>query len=321
MGWSVAALFGKLTSSKRLMVSVAMILSVLWPLFVVGVFFPAAATFVVAFVPVRDMFSAGAIRIVWIALALFAPIVVGVLIHTAAPDSRKKSFFKTVINGYPLTLGFAISFLVTLITVPMIRLISMARGWTDEHLFVQPHPRAYKMAVRDLSEACEWAHLKPEVTTVPGPMALSTKVIKFFARGAIDSLIADDPKLIRAEGIELYLYPADLLLRGEKHKLTRVRAMLGRTMLERDAWLVEGEHAQFLQDELGKLWDAMERDDDFLSLEIRLKAISAESTRPDVSYDDWVMLDRIARKLEMKLRHVESLIDETSLEDARHAAH
>jgi hypothetical protein len=321
MGWSVAALFGRLTSSKRLMVSIAMILSVLWPLFVVGVFFPAAATFVIAFIPVKDMFSAGAIRIVWIALAVLSPIVVGGLIYAAAPESRAKNIFKTVINGYPLTLGFAISFFVTLVTVPVIRLASMARRWNEEHLFVQPRAGSYAAAVEDLKEACEWAHLQPEVRPVPGPMALSTKVIKFFARGAIDSLIADDPKLIRCEGLELYLYPADLLLRGEPHKLTRVRAMMGRTMLERDAWLVEGPHAQFLQDELGRLWKALQNpraDLDILML--KLKGIVAETAKPDISYDDWVMLDRIARRLSAKLQHTSSVIDEGSLDDARRAA-
>lgn len=321
MGWSVAALFGRLSSSKRLMVSIAMILSILWPLFVVGVFFPAAATFVIAFIPVKDMFSAGAIRIVWIALAVLAPVVVGLLIHAAAPESRAKSLPITLINGYPLTLGFAISFVVTLITVPLVRLISMTRKWTDEHVFVQPHPGAYQATVKDLFEACEWAHLQPEVRPLPGAMGLSTKVIKFFSRGALDSLIVDEPKMIRAEGLELYLYPADLLMRGEKHKVTRVRAMMGRTLLERDAWLVDGPHAQMLQDELGRIWEAIQgRDTDEALLMVQLKAVSSESAKPDISYEDWVMLDRIARKIAARLQHTESLIDAGSLEDARAAA-
>ena len=309
MGWSVAALFGKLSSRKRLMVSVAMILSVFWPLFVVGVFLPAAATFVIAFIPVKDMFSANTIRVVWIALAVLAPVGVGLLIRAAAPDSRKRSLFGTILNGYPLTLGFAISFLVTLITVPLVRLASLARGWTDEHLYVQPHPGAYQRALEDLRQACERAGLKPEVKELPWPMAISTKVIKLFARGGVDSLIVDDPKMVRTEGLELYLYPGDLLLRGEKHEVARVRANMGHTRLERDAWLVDGPHAQFLQDELGRLWSQLDRHADEDALKIRLVAIASESSKPDISYDDWVMLDRIERRLEGKLQHNASLID------------
>ncbi len=324
MGWSVAALFGRLTSKKQLMVSIAMILSVMWPLFVIGVFFPAAATFVIAFVPVKDMFSETVIRIVWIALALLAPIGVGLLVHAAAPDSQTRGVLNTVINGYPLTLGFAISFVVTVITVPLIKIASMFRGWAEEHLYVQPRPGSYQDALNDLREACFWAHLEPEVRKLPGAMALSTKVIKFFARGAIDSLIVDDPKMIKAPGLELYLYPGDLLLRGEKYKVARVRAMMGRTMLERDAWLVEGARAQRLQDELGRLWEAIQRhrdpDDAAEGLKARLKQISDDSAKPDISYEDWVMLDRISRRIAGKLQHTESLIDEGSLEEAKQAS-
>ncbi len=324
MGWSVAALFGRLTPRKRLMVSIAMILSVMWPLFVIGVFFPAAAALVIAFVPIKDWFSQGIIRTVWIALAALAPIIVAVLTRTAAPDSQTRSLTRTLLNAYPLTLGFSISFFVTLVTVPSIKIASMARGWVEEHLYVQPRPGAYQAALHDLTEACVLAQLSPEVGQPPGAMLISTRVIKFFARGAIDALVEDDPKVIRAEGLELYLYPGDLLLRGEKHKVSRVRAMMGRTMLERDAWLVKGAKAQHLQDELGRLWEAILRHEHLADaasgLESRLKEIAVDSTKPDISYEDWVMVDRISRRIEGKLQNSRSVIDGDALERAAQAA-
>lgn len=324
MGWSVAALFGRLTAKKKLMVSVAMILSVLWPLFVVGVFFPAAATFVIAFVPVKDLVSEGVLRAIWIALALLAPVVVGFLTYAAAPDIHTRGVLRTVLNGYPLALGFAISFVVTVITVPLIKIASAVRRWSDEHLYVQPKPGLYAAALHDLCEACVWAGLQPTVSPLPRSMAISTKVIKFFARGAIDTLILDEPKMIRADGLELYLYPGDLLLRGQKHRVARVRAAMGRTMLERDAYLVESPKAQRLQDELGRLWEALQRhetpEDASEGLKSRLRQISAESTKPDINYEDWVMVDRIARRIEGKLQNKESIIDRGSLEEAAAAA-
>ncbi|MDP3152519.1 MAG: phage holin family protein [Archangium sp.] len=324
MGWSVAALFGRLTPRKRLMVSIAMILSVLWPLFVIGVFFPAAAALVIAFVPLQDGFSQGLMRAVWIALAVLAPIIVALLTRAAAPDAQTRTLTKTLLNAYPLTLGFAISFFVTLVTVPAIKIASMARGWMDEHLYVQPKPHRYQAALHDLCEACVLAQLSPEVGKPPGAMLISTRVIKLFARGAIDALVEDDPRVIRAEGIELYLYPGDLLLRGEKHKVARVRALMGSTMLERDAWLVEGPRAQQLQDELGRLWEAISRHevlaDAANGLESRLKEIAADSTKPDITYEDWVMVDRIARRIEGKLQNTKSVIDEDTVERAAQAA-
>ena len=158
----------------------------------------------------------------------------------------------------------------------------------------------------------------------PGAMLISTRVIKLFARGAIDALVEDDPMVIRAEGLELYLYPGDLLLRGEKHKVARVRALMGSTLLERDAWLVESPRAQQIQDELGRLWEAISRHevlaDAANGLESRLKEIAADSTKPDITYEDWVMVDRIARRIEGKLQNTKSVIDGDTLERAAQVA-
>jgi len=320
MGWSVAALFGRLSSPKRLMVSIAMILSVLWPLFVIGVFFPVAATMVIAFIPIKDMLSANLIRVAWIALALTAPIGVGLLVHAVAPAKRRKGLARAVINGYPLALGFAISFVVTVITVPAIKIASAARRWADEHLAVQPKPGRYAQAIDDLRDACSRAGVQAEVRVLPWSMALATRVIKFFARGAVDALIAEEPRMLRAPGLELYLYPGDLLLRGEEHKLTRVRALLGHTMLERDAWLVGSPRAQHLQDELGRLWEALQRhevpDDATAGLRSRLREIAVEATKPGISYEDWVMVDRMSRRIEGRLEHHRSVLDEAKPERA-----
>lgn len=323
MGWSVAALFGQLSPPKRLMISIAMILSVLWPIFVIGVIFPVAATMVIAFIPIREMVSAGVIRAVWTALALTAPIGVGLLVASAAPR-QTHGLLRTVLNGYPLALGFALSFVVTVITVPAIKIASAARRWSDQHLAVQAKPGRYAAALDDLEDACFWAGFDAEVVELPWSMALATRVIKFFARGAVDALIADEPKMLRTQGLELYLYPGDLLLRGQEHKVARVRAVLGNTMLERDAWLVDSPRAQHLQDELGRLWEALQRhevpDDAVEGLTSRLEEISAEATKPGITYEDWVMVDRISRRIEGRLQKQHSVIDEARLEQARKAA-
>lgn len=319
MGWSVAALFGRLTPPKRLMVSIALVISVLWPLFVVGVFFPRAAAVVIAFVPVDDLVGQRVFRVLWIALAVTSPLVVGLLVQAAA-GHRSKGALRMVLAGYPLTLGFAISFVVTVLTVPALKIASVARRWRDEHVYVQPHPGQYQAALAQLCEACLRAGLTPEVRELPWSMALATQVIKRFARGGLDALIVDDPKLVKSEGLELYLYPGDLLLRGEEHALTRVRAVLGHTQLERFAWLVESEKAQHLQDELGRVWDALARhevpDDAVPALRARLKDIAVESTKPGITYGDWVMLDRVTRRVEDKLEKKDSLTEARSSADA-----
>lgn len=49
LGWSVTALFGRLSATKQTALSVALLLSLLWPVFVIGIFVPAVSAWAFAF--------------------------------------------------------------------------------------------------------------------------------------------------------------------------------------------------------------------------------------------------------------------------------
>src|SRR5207248_1567005 len=85
------------------------------------------------------------------------------------------------------------------------------------------------------------------------------RVLKWFARGALVPIIAEHPKMLRGEDLELYLYPADLLIRGKPVKVAKVRALLVTEMLNAPAHLVEDPAGQAIEDELHRLWGAAER--------------------------------------------------------------
>lgn len=324
-GWSVAALFGRLHRSQRISVTIALVLSLFWPVFVVGTFFPAAATWFISFVPIESPTVKSVLRGVWLVLALSAPAVVGALVRLAVPLGARKSMAASMLHGYPLALGMALSFLVTLITVPLVKLSSIARRWEEEHIYVQPREGRYRDVLKHLVTACEASQLIPTVERVPDALALSTHVLRFFSRGAIDTLLVLEPRRVVCEGLELSLYPADLLLRGTPDRVAHVRARLTATLLERDAYLVQDPKAQELQDELGRLWDALQRhafpEQAVDGLESRLEAtvrtaISARS----IPFDEWLTIDRIARRFEAALHGQHSRIDAMASE-ALVAAH
>lgn len=304
-GWSVTALFGRLPRKKQIAVTVALLLSICWPIFVVGVFVPNVAAWVLAFLPLEKWIGATALRIVWGVLAAAAPLGVGALVRFAAPTPRV-SYAKALLHGYPLALGFFVAFVLTVVTVPAVKVASMVRGWSDSHVYVQPKTGRYASVLQELTEACARAGILPEVTELPTSMALSTKVLKTLARGAVQPIVAEEVKRIRADGLELYLYPADLLMRGEPEKVARVRAMMTRTEIDADAYLVGSEEAQHLQDELGRLTEVLAAHaqtgrtvgDTLVS---RLVEVWDAMTRAKVDYDEWVMLEAIARRVERRI--------------------
>ena len=304
-GWSVTALFGRLPGKKQLAVSIALLVSIAWPLFVIGLFLPAVAGWALAFLPLEKWIGPLAMRIVRGALAFLAPMLVGGLTHWAAP-SAKGGVLRSLVNGYPLAIGYFIAFMVTVVTVPLVKLASIFRGWDDQHVYLQPRVGRYDRVLRELAEACARAGVVPEITEVPTSMALSTKALRLFARGVVAPIVAEQVKCVRADGLEMYLYPSDLLLRGKAEKVALVRAMLTRTEVDADAYLVASEAGQCIQDELGRLIEMIalhekKHRDVGTTAGSRLVDIWNEMNQSKLPFEEWVMLESIARRVERRL--------------------
>ena len=57
--------------------------------------------------------------LVWLGLALFVPVFVGLVVASKAPaGSMRESFWMRLARGWPITIGLAASFLVMFVTVP-----------------------------------------------------------------------------------------------------------------------------------------------------------------------------------------------------------
>ena len=326
-GWSVTALFGRLPRSRQIAVSVTLVLSAAWPLLVLGTVLPAVAAWALAFLPLHKWVSDGVLRIIWAALALAVPIGVGTLTRYAAETrSLRGGKLRTIVAGYPLTLGYFLALLITIVTVPIAKLGSLAKGWSDDHVYVHPREGNYDQAVHAIAEAFVLAGMLPERQPIPPRMSLPSRVLNWFARSALRPILPEPPQRLVSDEIEGYLYPADLLLRGKPHRLSRVRAMLSRTEIERYAYLVESPAAQRIQDELARLWEVWRMhafpEQAVPRLSQRLREVYRELNSSNVPYQDWVVAERSLRKLERALAAGPQLLDseQDGLEDAKRAA-
>jgi len=304
-GWSITALFGRLSGKKQAAVTAALILSIAWPVFVVGLVFPGVAGWLLAFLPLKSWVHPTVLRIIWAGLAFVSPPIVGLLTHWAAP-AKKTSAAGAMLHGYPLALGYFSAFLVTAVTVPLVKAASILKGWTDTHVYVQARVGEYDRVIGELCEACARAGLVPEVEDPPRRMMLATKVLKKLASGMVSPIVAEQIKVVRAKDLEMYLYPADLLIRGKEREVAMVRAMMLRTDVDADAYLVASPEAQHIQDELGRLRDVMrehDRADEHVGsmAASRLVDIWHEMEKSKLPFDEWVLLETIARRLERRL--------------------
>ncbi len=318
LGWSVTALFGRLPAAKQTGLSVALILSLLWPLTIAGIFVPPLAAWAFAFLPVHEWLGAAVVRWITVGLAVVMPLVVGGITRWVAEDERQGSWLRTVLAGYPLALGYAVACVVTAVTVPLVKAASAMRRWEDQHVFVEPRAGEYAPALCELARAFEAAGTPGTVVSVPPRLRIASTVLGWFARTAVRRMVAEDPQMVRAEGVEAYLYPADLLLRGQAEKVGRVRTAMTRTWLERHAFLVSDPGAQEIQEELQRLEQMIHRHRDPSQVGAaglsRVREVRRELDRCVVPFEQWVMLDRSLHRLEETLGTSESEVSDMVVE-------
>ncbi len=306
LGWSVTALFGRLPTMQQTALAAMLLASLVWPVLVVGIFVPSVAAWGFAFVPLEKWWGIVPVRILSVALSALVPPVVGLVTFRLAPRTKAGSrWWHALLAGYPLTVGYALSCLLTAFVVPLVKVASILRGWEDEHAYVQPREGKYDATLEEVLHACRDAGVAATVEDVPARLSASTSVLKWLARGIVDPMVPEHPKMLRAKDLEVYLYPADLLLRGEKGRVARLRACITRTMLERFAYLAADPGAHRVQDELGRMWDMLERHERPEEIgrlgRQRLAEIEQELDTTSIPFDDWLILDRGIRRLELAL--------------------
>src|SRR5689334_14452597 len=127
-GWAVVALFGRTSPKQTLFLEGLVAAAALWPVLLLGIAFPKIITLAVAAIPLTENVPSGAVRIVWVVLALIVPFVVGAVVGLKAPlGTPKESFVPRLLRGFPITLGLSSAFVLMFVTVPVLRVLSALR--------------------------------------------------------------------------------------------------------------------------------------------------------------------------------------------------
>src|SRR5205823_2485889 len=125
-GWAVVALFGQTSPKEQTMLSAVVAAAAVWPLLLLGVIVPKIALLVIAFVPLAKSVPSLWLRLVWIALALVVPIVVGIAVASRGSTERMpEPAWKRLLRGFPITLALAAAFLLMLVVAPVVHLATI----------------------------------------------------------------------------------------------------------------------------------------------------------------------------------------------------
>jgi hypothetical protein len=296
-GWAVIALFGRSSQKQQTLLTGLVGAAAAWPLLLLGIAAPKIAALVIAFVPYSKHIPALVLRIIWITLAVAVPIAVGLVVASKAPPgSPRESFAMRVARGFPITVGIAGAFLLMFVVVPLLRLASMARGRQDEHVPMLTTGAGYSTVAAMIDETLQRHGLDAKRAPPAWWLMAPARILGFFGGRSLRGFMPTDLAYWLGPGLELALYPSDLLIRGAKAKAAWAHGVLAEELTRGPGLQTLDLNAQKVEQKIRSLWAAVDQDPnrarDTRGLHDRYVAIAAELGKIAVPYDDWQVLYR-----------------------------
>jgi len=306
-GWAVVALFGQTTPREQTMLSAVVAAAAAWPLLVLGIVVPRVTLFVVSFVPLSKSVPSVWLRIIWIALALLVPVVVGSVIAARSPSSAlPEPGWKKFLRGFQVTLALAIAFLLMLVVAPMLKIANAIKGRIDVRLPLLVSKGAGPELVDALVAALSAYGIELRPAGPPWTMTAPAGVLRTLGGRAFSSFVAEETLYRVGEGLQLNLNPNELLLRGKPDRVLRAQTLAQEVTAPRAALMATDVRARDLERQIKRVWSVYAEDPaDHRGAPVllgRVREIARELSQSDVPFDEWQIVYRELLQLDRALR-------------------
>ena len=305
--WATVLLFGRVAQDRQIYVSVIAFGSVIWLVALIGVAFPAVGTFLLSFVPLPDWVDKKWVRLAMLAAIVVLPLGVGVVSVLMHDKDRRPhgaaATIKVVLKGYPYTIGLATTLTAMIILAPIIKIRALSRRWTSEHVPVVIRSTDYVHVVEAVQRALAEGGLQTEVRRATWMLRLPTKILTFFARGAVSDLVAEHMAVLSSKAVEIILHPSDLIINGRAAAAAHARSIIAERLVFTPAYLTWDKQAHEIEDRLRAVWKARQTRD-LVDLDREVCAIESDLRRLEVPYEEWDVLFRELLLLERALNLV-----------------
>ena len=288
VGWATAMIFGRVPEKRQIYVSIMTFGSLVWTAVIVGIAFPSAGTFLLSFVPLPAWVDRKWVRLAMtIAAAVLPALVGGVSLLLRDPDERQTGAarVRAVLRGYPFTLGLAVTLVMMCVLAPVMKLQTLARRWSSQHIPVVVDSEDYDDVLDQVQRVLATGGWRTDRRLASWMVRLPTRVLTLLAGRALDAYVAKQLTTLRAERFEVVLHPSDLVLSGEEGVVVHARSLLAEQLAFGKAHLTWTKDAQALEDHMRSLHHAGALGPALDYVDSRLKDI-------DVTYEEWEVLFR-----------------------------
>jgi hypothetical protein len=301
-GWAVRALFGQTTAREQTFLSVVVAAAVAWPILLIGIAAPKIAALLLAFVPIPHAVPTWAVRVVWVVLALIIPFAVGLSVAAKAPhsdskDAPKESRVRTVLRGFPITVGLAAAFLVMFVSVPVMRLAAIVRRRKSADVPLITNDSAYHQVATTLCEVLNRHGFSLRRASPGWWVAAPIRILTWLGGDAFRSYVPSQLEHFVSPDLELSLYPSGLLLRGKTKSVTWAHGLVAESVVHTEGLQTADPKAQALEKRLRRVWKTYDTTPAQIAgsdenLVQTLDQISGELGKLEVDFEDWQVLYR-----------------------------
>jgi hypothetical protein len=322
-GWAVLALFGRTSPKEQTVLSGVVAAAAVWPILLIGIPFPKVTLFVVSFVPLFGKMGNLWLRIVWIALALIVPIVVGAVIAARSPTIPEPRW-KKLLRGFQVTFALAVAFVLMLFIAPGVKIANAAKGWQDVRIPALVPKGTGGELIGALTAVLVRHGIALRTAEPRWYMTAPATVLKKLGGRAFSGFVGEEPQFRASPELQINLNPNELLLRGEPDCLLRGQAYAQEVMAPRPVLNTLDARAQDLESQIKRVWAVyLDRPEDHRRAAMLLRRrdeIARELSQSDVPFDEWQVVYRELLQLDRALRGGSLLLIEKTSEEQEMAS-
>jgi hypothetical protein len=327
-GWAVVALFGHTDAREKIWLSALVGAAAAWPILVLGVIWPRVATFVLSFVPLPSSVPTWSVRLVWIVLAASVPFALGIALATrsraaaaplpgtppGAPTSPlRESRLRRLLRGFPITVAIAAAFWIVFVTVPALRVVALIRRLVDVQVPLVTGNRAYDVVAAEVASTLDRHGFEIQAAEPGFWVTAPSRILLTLGGPSFREYVPEKPAHYRGPGLEVFLYPNGLLLRGSEQQTAWAHGVVVEALADAPAYQTFDPAAQDIERQIRSVWEVFRQNPaahrGSARLEARLDEIARDIRRLPVPYDEWQIVYRQALQLDRALRGVPQLLD------------
>jgi len=179
--------------------------------------------------------------------------------------------------------------------VPLLRIRTMLKRWTTEHLPMVVEEEDYMTVVNEVEAALDKARMPVTRTQASILVRLPIKVLTFFAGKGQGNLVADNLTMLRSDKLEILLHPSDMAISGREFDAAHARAVIAEQLAFSPGYMTWTKEANELEDRLGAIWNKAKSQapaGNPAGLVKELQDVERDLRKAEIDHDEWEVLFR-----------------------------